>query len=80
MSTGPVHYIAAERLLADAARDVSENYVLQTGEHKADLLAAAQVHATLALAAATYGMVEEHDSIISRAEWRDALEGESDEH
>lgn len=50
--TGPEHYAEAERLLAQADTYVSENMAHQTGEHKADMLAAAQVHATLALAAA----------------------------
>lgn len=44
------HVTEAERLLAAAARDVSENFVVLTGERKSDVLAAAQVHATLALA------------------------------
>lgn len=49
---GPDHYREAERLLEHADHDVSENWPAQTGEHKADILAAAQVHATLAHAAA----------------------------
>lgn len=49
---GPEHYREAERLLTQADSDVSENWPAQTGEHKADILAAAQVHATLAHAAA----------------------------
>jgi hypothetical protein len=40
----------ARRLLDVAATDPSENWPLQTGEHTADILAAAQVHATLAVA------------------------------
>ena len=51
--TGPEHYREAERLLLVADRDVSENWAVTTGEQKADVLATAQVHATLALAAAT---------------------------
>lgn len=51
--SGPEHYREAERLLEVASRDVSENWPVMTGEHKADLIAAAQVHATLAAAAAT---------------------------
>jgi hypothetical protein len=50
---GPEHYAEAERLLAQVADVVSLNYSAQTGEEKADVLAAAQVHATLALVAAT---------------------------
>lgn len=50
---GPQHYREAERLLAQVADVVSLNYSTQTGETKADVLAAAQAHATLALAAAT---------------------------
>lgn len=51
--TGPEHYKEAERLLANADRDVSENWPASTGERKSDVIAAAQVHATLALTAAT---------------------------
>jgi hypothetical protein len=43
------HRKEAVRLLALADTDVSENWRFNTGEHKADILAAAQVHATLAL-------------------------------
>lgn len=50
--TGPEHYAEAERLLALAAREVSQNMESTTGERKADVLAAAQVHATLAQTAA----------------------------
>lgn len=50
---GPSHYREAERLLASADGDVSENWPVMTGERKADVIATAQVHATLALAAAT---------------------------
>lgn len=50
---GPEHYAEAERLAAQVADTVSPNYATQAGENKADVLAAAQVHATLALAAAT---------------------------
>ena len=47
--TGLEHYRAAEKLLADAADRV--------GDWPPDLLAAAQVHATLALVAATIDAV-----------------------
>lgn len=59
--TGPEHYLEAERLLAVAASDLSANMIVQTGEDKADVLAAAQAHATLALVAAT---------AVARTEWR----------
>lgn len=49
---GPEHYLAAEQLLAEANRDVSRNYEVDTGERKADVIAMAQVHATLAHVAA----------------------------
>ncbi|MFE0727908.1 hypothetical protein ACFW2X_06590 [Streptomyces antibioticus] len=45
--TGPEHYCEAEAHLASAARDFLR------GEDTSSALAAAQVHATLALAAAT---------------------------
>ena len=50
MSTGAEHYREAERLLTQAEQYVSSDWPLETGESKADILAAAQVHATLALA------------------------------
>ncbi len=43
------HAAEARAVLQLAGRDVSENMALQTGEHKADMIAVAQVHATLAL-------------------------------
>jgi hypothetical protein len=45
--TGPEHYTAAESLLAEAA------HVAEQGGDMGEMLTAAQVHATLALAAAT---------------------------
>lgn len=51
MASGPEHYAEAERLLDQAevdARDPMRKYA-----EDANLIAAAQVHATLALAAAT---------------------------
>lgn len=53
MSTGPEHYREAERLLTQAGRYASSDWPLETGERKADILVAAQVHATLALVAST---------------------------
>ncbi|MCX4827133.1 hypothetical protein OG746_26935 [Streptomyces sp. NBC_01016] len=47
--TGPEHYVEAERLVAEAAVDGAEGTRFVRPEN----LAAAQVHATLALAAAT---------------------------
>ena len=43
------HAAEARALLANADRYVTEDWPVQAGEHKADILAAAQVHATLAL-------------------------------
>jgi len=52
--TGPEHYREAERLTAVVTKPdaLSGNRLLQPGDHR-DVLALAQVHATLALAAAT---------------------------
>jgi hypothetical protein len=44
------HYAEAERLLRLADSEPSLNWAVTCGETKADVLAAAQVHATLALA------------------------------
>ena len=53
MSTGPDHYRAAEQLLQGAnARLVNDTDWLNTPERRAELRADAQIHATLALAAA----------------------------
>ncbi len=51
---GPQHYVAAERLLADkpTVRDWIDDPA-EAREHWMDALDEAQVHATLALAAAT---------------------------
>ena len=50
MSTERIDHAAEARtVLKLASRDVSENTALQTGEYKADMIATAQVHATLAL-------------------------------
>lgn len=43
------HAAEAQALLIEAGSEVSENMVVTTGEHKADVIAHAQVHATLAL-------------------------------
>ena len=50
---GPDHYRNAEQLLAKADRYASSDWPMETGETKADIIAAAQAHATLANAAAT---------------------------
>ena len=51
--TGPEHYAEAERLLADAVVDITVGQ--SDGNHREhdEQVARAQVHATLALAAAT---------------------------
>jgi len=55
MATGPEHYREAEKLLASADANTAEKaYVsIPLDEPPSALLVAAQVHATLALAAAT---------------------------
>jgi hypothetical protein len=55
----------ALELLDTADRDVSENFASRTGEHKADVLAAAQVHATLAVAQALEGVSVNLDYICA---------------
>lgn len=67
--TGPEHYREAERLLADAARgaDTGPVYFL---DDAAPTLAAAQVHATLALAAAVVD-----GPAVMRPEDRDEWDG-----
>lgn len=67
---GAQHYAEAERLLALADSDVSENWPVQAGERKSDILAAAQVHATLAQVAATIDVAE---GFGNATWWRAAL-------
>lgn len=43
------HAVIAREQLLLASREVSANWPVQTGEYKADLIALAQAHATLAL-------------------------------
>lgn len=52
MASGPEHYKQAEELLA-YANEVSQVQSARSGYGFAELVAEAQVHATLALAAAT---------------------------
>lgn len=63
--TGPEHYREAEALLTSASRNFLR------GDDTSSALAAAQVHATLALAAATADQpaLEPTDSLMRRA-WR----------
>lgn len=49
MSDRVDHRAEARLALEHAMRDVSENWTARTGESKADIIAQAQVHATLAL-------------------------------
>jgi hypothetical protein len=51
--SGPKHYREAERLLVDAWVPLSEWDSTNHGRTREELLLAAQVHATLAVAAAT---------------------------
>lgn len=67
--TGPEHYRMAEQLLAESMSELRPN---DEGHCEADrTIAAAQVHATLALAAATADQpaLEPADSLMRRA-WR----------
>lgn len=61
--TGPEHYRQAERLLAEAAVEGAEGIYFVRPEN----LAAAQAHATLALAAATALSGEDESA------WREAV-------
>lgn len=72
---GAQHYAEAERLLALADSDVSENWPVQAGERKSDILAAAQVHATLAQVAATIDASADCDRY---AGWRAATAGKDE--
>ncbi|MEE1812642.1 hypothetical protein [Streptomyces sp. BE133] len=64
--TGPEHYREAEELLTQASRNFLR------GDDTTSAVAAAQVHATLALAAATaHGTVP--TTGIDRAAWREAI-------
>jgi hypothetical protein len=72
--TGPEHYREAERLLTEAAAEGAEG----TYFIRPESLAAAQVHATLALAAASAEQAAvtafAHDiNSVAIEEWADAL-------
>lgn len=70
---GPQHYLRAEELLADITRtDGSVDY----GDGGEAFVAAAQVHATLALAAATASAQEDAPRALAatRIAWREATE------
>ena len=69
--TGPEHYSYAEQLL-DEAGDAENG-----SDHERYLVAAAQVHATLALAAAT-ALPGEHPGDWQRQIWAFGLEAEPD--
>jgi len=74
--TGPEHFAAAERYLA-AGRDADPTW--SDDGHQSVLMAAAQAHATLALAAATALMFA--PDLVSRepsspgSSWRQLLQG-----
>lgn len=63
--TGPEHYREAERLLADARHDGPDGVAYLRPEN----IAAAQVHATLALAAAT--AMNDAQEGLPVSEWND---------
>lgn len=74
--TGPEHYCEAERLLRLADDNVSMNTVEMTGEKKADVIGAAQVHATLALAASNVNAYHSMDPTrgdLERTDWAQVL-------
>ncbi|MDI5965807.1 hypothetical protein [Streptantibioticus silvisoli] len=75
--TGPEHYLEAERLLCDATDNDGD--ITATSERITATLTAAQVHATLALAAATAGQLADRyvgdgDHINA---WRTAANGDA---
>ena len=70
MATGPEHYRIAERFMAQYGRDDTDGHALSM-----EVLAAAQVHATLALAAATW-LVADGDGrlpLVISDSWRRAV-------
>lgn len=71
--TGPEHYAEAERLLWQADRHVSVNMEALTGERKADVIAAAQVHARLAQVAATMDLTGATVNGVVSPGWKEAL-------
>lgn len=69
--TGPEHYRQAEQLLAAVNRRIAgddRNEYVQTASRRAELRAEAQVHATLALAAATT-LASKPTSFAQMKEW-----------
>jgi len=70
--SGPAHYRMSERILTEVAQTDALEQVGEDAEYCRQQLAAAQVHATLALAAATaYPAVRDHlgSSYGTPGEW-----------
>jgi hypothetical protein len=70
--TGPEHYREAELSLETAAKCIDGTVTLMTAEQA---YAEAQVHATLALAAATVDLFALYGQVgdVSKDEWRKAV-------
>ena len=60
--TGPEHYAKAEQILAAVNRRTASDEYLHVREQRLELQAKAQVHATLALAAAMSDTFHENES------------------
>ena len=73
--TGPEHYTTAEVLLNNLRDEMAESpgTPLRTKEQQAQMIAEAQVHATLALASATAHAVESRGPGDIAAEWREVI-------
>lgn len=74
MASGPEHFKEAERLIELVEAGDSSDTMLAADE----LLTAAQVHATLALAAASAANIRNNSAVMNgetrfSAEWREAL-------
>jgi len=70
---GPEHYQEAERLLTQAAPPRRGYARGNEPDQHPDPLAAAQVHATLALAAATMDVARATSNSVVSAGWSEAL-------
>lgn len=68
--TGPDHYREAERLIKETGPEHSDDALLEIHAHT--ILAKAQVHATLALAAAMAGgLGDAFDVATATEQWRE---------
>jgi hypothetical protein len=72
--TGPEHYAAADRELERIEGDLGDDEPLRDPAYRAEIIARAQVHATLALAAATAANIRRNGAAdVDIRDWNEVL-------